>query len=650
MTNANGQYRALFRPGSIGALELKNRIVKAPQSTGLGAMDGTVSERSVRHYRRLARGGAGLVLVEYTYVDDDASKSAHCQLGLSRTEHIPGLAWLVENMHEAGTRAGIQLEHCGRQKFLGTPPLKAASAKPWPLLYEQTGLIPEVLDVGGIKAIVESFGRAAQRAWMAGFDLIEIHGAHGYLITNFLSSHTNDRTDEYGGSLQNRMRFALEVVAAVRGAVPPDLPVTMRLSGSDYEPDGITIDETVEVARALESAGIDAIHVSGGDHHTMEYQVSPMAVPRGPNVWAAEAVKNAVAIPVIASGSITLPDFAEEILSAGKADFVSLGRPLLADPEWPKKAQSGRAEDIRPCIRCNDGCLDRTFMKFRSVRCSVNPTLGREGELDLRPSPRPRRVVVVGGGPAGLEAARVAATRGHDVALYEENELGGRLHEATAGSFKGDLLPLMRWQIRQLEKHDVWLVSSRATLSDLTDGDFDVAIVATGAKPRAHPDGGDDSRLAVDVLRDASDLTERANRVIVVGGGMTGVETALHLGAAGCSVILVEKGDELLFGDVFTDRITYGRMVHDQKAVEVLLGICVEQVGRHSVIGRVASGEERQLEADAVVLATGFVADGTLAESLRSQWSGEVHVVGDAVAPRKVHDAIHEGYLAAAAI
>ncbi|MBM3677046.1 MAG: NADH oxidase, partial [Actinobacteria bacterium] len=415
----------LFAPGAIGSLSLKNRILKAPQSTALGNADGTVSDRTIRHYRELARGGAGLVMVEYTYVDEIASKSAHCQLGISQTEHIAGLSWLTATVKEEGAAVGLQIEHCGRQKFLGTPPMKAASARPWPLMFELTGVVPEVLDEDEIAGVVQSFGDAAGRAVMAGFDLVEIHGAHGYLITNFLSSHTNDRTDRYGGPLENRMRFLVEVVQSVRAKVPPGFPVTVRLSGSDYEPDGITIEETVEVCRVLESLGIDAIHVSGGDHHMMIYQVSPMLVPRGPNVWAAEAIRKAVSIPVIASGSLTMPDFAESVLADGKADFVALGRPLFADPHWPNKAREGRVEDIRPCIRCNDGCLARTFMLFRSVRCTTNPELGREGELPIEPAAVRKRVAVVGGGPAGMEAARVLALRGHEVTLFERRRLGG---------------------------------------------------------------------------------------------------------------------------------------------------------------------------------------------------------------------------------
>ena len=294
----------VFTPGRIGTLELKNRVMKAPQSSGMSNKDGTVSERLIRYYRNQASGGAGMIIVEYAYVDDIGAKSAHCHLGISQNEHIPGLTWLAENIKECGAAAGIQIEHCGRQKFLGTQPMCAPSAIPWPKLWDQYGLqaVPHVLTIEEIQDIVHAFGDAAWRAKVAGFDLVEIHGAHGYLLTNFFSPTTNHRTDLYGGTLENRMRIYIEIARDVRKKVGPDFPVTIRLSGTDYEPDGFPIEDTLVLAKALENEGIDAFHISGGDHHTMIHQTSPMAMDHGHNVWAAEAIKKVVSVPVIASG------------------------------------------------------------------------------------------------------------------------------------------------------------------------------------------------------------------------------------------------------------------------------------------------------------------------------------------------------------
>lgn len=505
LTKEKTTYSKLFTPGKIGNVEIKNRILKAPQHTGLANMDGTVSERLIRHYRELARGGAGLVMVEYTYVDNDASKSAFCQLGASQTEHISGLSYLASTIKEEGARAGIQLEHCGRQKFLGIPPMKAPSRIPWPTLYEQTGMIPEELTISEIKQIIEAFGDAAKRAEAAGFDLVEIHAGHGYLITNFLSPHTNKRNDLYGGSLENRMRFLLEVIENVRSKVSEEFTVTMRISCIDYQPDGMKIEETIEVCKRAEQLGLDAIHVSGGDHHQMIYEVSPMAIPNGPHVWAASAIKEHVSIPIIASGSINTPDLAESILEEEKADFISMGRPLFADPYLPLKAKEGRVEDITPCIRCNDGCLERTHFNNRSIRCTVNPNTGREGQLTLTKTENPKRIAVIGGGPAGLEAARVSALRGHSVTLYEKGELGGSLNSAAILSFKADLKRLTNYYKTQMEKLNIEICREEATPEKIIENHFDTVILAVGAVPKQLKiEGLEPSRVvqAKDVLND----------------------------------------------------------------------------------------------------------------------------------------------------
>ena len=333
------QFPHLFSPGKIGNVEIKNRICKAPQTTGLSHMDGSVSERLVRYYEDLAWGEVGMIIVEYAYIDRLYSKSASNQLGICDDEFIVGLGWLADSIKNAGSVPCIQIEHCGRQRFLG-PPMKSASANPWPLMYERYGkiAIPEALTIDEIHDIVEAFGKAAWRAKTAGFEVVEIHGAHGYLITNFLSPFTNQRNDWYGGSRENRFRFLEQIFKRCKDYVGEDFPIIVRLSGTDYEPGGMTIEDTIYYAKRLEEMGCAAIDVSGGDHHQMVHQVTPMQLSKGHNVWAAEAIKQEVSIPVFATGSITLPQYAEEILASGKGDFISMGRPLLADPYWGKKA------------------------------------------------------------------------------------------------------------------------------------------------------------------------------------------------------------------------------------------------------------------------------------------------------------------------
>ncbi|MEH7113181.1 NAD(P)/FAD-dependent oxidoreductase [Neobacillus niacini] len=639
-----GQYSKLFSPLKIGSLELKNRIVKAPQSTGLSNRDGTVSERLVRHYKELARGGTGLIIVEYTYIDNEASKSAYCQLGISDNEHIAGLSWLVSSIHDAGAKAGIQIEHCGRQKFLGTPPIKAPSRIPWPTLYEQTGVVPEELTIEEIKQIVDSFGDAAKRAQTAGFDLVEIHAAHGYLITNFLSPHTNKRTDLYGGSLENRMRFLLEVIKNVKAKVGEKFPITMRINGTDYEPDGITIDETIEVCKQAEQLGIFAFHVSGGDHHMMNYQVSPMTVPKGPNVWAAEAIKRSVSIPIMASGSITTPEFAEKILQEDKADLISLGRPLLADPYFPLKAKEGRPEDIIPCIRCNDGCMERSFFNYRSIRCSVNPNMGREGELMITPANTTKKIIVVGGGPAGMEAARVSALRGHKVTLFEKGKLGGALNSSTVAPFKADVRNLENYFSAQMEKLKIDIVHEEAMLDSIQSGGFDAAVIAVGKVPNAvHIKGIDTAKTiqAIDVL---SQKAEIGQNVVIIGGGMTGVETALFLADQGRNVTIIDMAAEIMGNDLITFKISYFEFLAQRK-VTVHTSVEEIEISENSVAFTNKAGNEHTISADTIILATGYTANTNLYYHLQNLAHLDVYQIGDGKSPGMIYDAIHEGYL-----
>lgn len=637
------QFPNLFTPGRIGRLAIPNRIVKAPTSSGLSNKDGTVSERLIRHYQAQAAGGVGLLIVEYAFIDEDASKSAHCQVGISTDDHISGLAWLADVIKEEGARAAIQLEHCGRQKFLGTQPIKSASSIPWPSLKQRKGdaAVPKTMTLDEIRQTASAFGDAARRAQLAGFELVEIHGAHGYLITNFLSPHTNKRTDRYGGSLENRMRFMLEVIDACRNKVGPDFPLTIRLSGSDYEPDGFQVDETIHVAKAAVEHGVDALHISGGDHHQMIHQVSPMAIERCHNVYAAAAIKPHVKVPVIASGSINMPHLAEQVLAEGKGDFIGLGRPLWADPQWPNKARAGCEEDIVPCIRCNDGCLDRTFFNFRGVSCSVNPNLGREGEFRITPAVRQRKVAVLGGGVAGLEAARVLKLRGHDVTIFEKRDfLGGVAIEGSVADFKSDYRFFVDYQVTQVKKLDIPVVHNAATAADVKG--FDVVIVATGGNSTRPEVPGIDNPTVVDTVPIFLDDSHVGKRVIVLGGGETAVETALYLNQRGREVTLIHRRGELMNRDVaITDKIAYSEMLA-KTPIKIILGEQVTEFGAGWVTTKDAKGNEHRYEADTIALGMGYAAlKDDMVDELRALPNVEVHVIGDRAKSAKVYEAVN---------
>lgn len=642
------RFPRLFEPGLIGSVTLNNRVIKAPQHTGLANPDGSITDRLLRHYKELARGGAAMIVVEYAWVDMDASKASPCQLGIASIEHLPGLSLLAQTIQAQGAKASVQISHAGRQRFTMQQP-KASSVVPWEEIYAQGAPAPVEITFAEIQDVVKAYGRAAKMAQTADFDMVEIHACHGYLISNFLSPRTNRRTDWYGGSLENRMRFLLELIAEVKCQVGPDYPVCVRVSGTDYEPDGHTIEETVELCRRLESLGVAAIHMSGGNHHQTIHEVSPMGMSLAHNVWAAETVKKAVSIPVIASGSINLPALAESILEEGKGDFIGLGRPLWADPEWPRKAREGRPEDIRPCIRCNDGCLARGDHQAKTVSCSVNVALCREEEFRITPSERPRRVAVVGAGPAGLEAARVCALKGHEVTLFEKRDLGGALLEASLPDFKSpDLLPLVKYLRTQVEKSGISIVKDEATVETIEVGGFDAVIVAAGATALALTDvdgiGHAKVTTAADVLHGNAVLGER---VAVIGGGIVGTEVGLVLVEQGKEVVFVEMLDTFMNNITFDEKLVYEDRFKD-RPVTVHTGRRLVSVDDDGIVVIDRFGCRTSIAVDSVVLAAGFKPNRALIERVREALPGvEIREAGDCVRPRKIFDAIHEGHLAA---
>lgn len=636
-------YPHLFTPSSIGALDLRNRVVKSPQTTATSNADGTVSPRTVNHYRALGEGGPGLVMVEYTYVDDDASKSIHGQTGISRRDHVSGLGWLADEVRSTGAKIGIQLVHCGRQKFLGTTPMKAASTSSWDYVEMQYGNTPQAMTVEEIHGVVTSFGDAAERAWKARFDLVEIHAGHGYLLTNFLSPFTNDRTDEYGGSAENRARIVLEIAEEIRRRVPRDFPVSVRVSVSDYEDPGITIEETVALCVGLEERGVDVIHASGGHHAKMEWEVSAWDMPRQPHRWGWEAIKAAVGIPVIASGSLVTPEIAEEILASGSADFVSLGRAMLADPSWAEKARTGRTLEIVPCIRCNDGCLFRGLDAGRSTGCTVNPNMGEEDRYPLVPAAAPRRLAVVGGGPAGMKAATVLHDRGHEVTLFEADRLGGKLLHAEGSTVKQDIAGLVRHLVHEVGRRGIKVQAERATAEAIAAGGYDGVVVATGAADRDFAGPTADGASVVRA-HDVKPADVAGKRVVIVGGGFQGVETALRLAEAdGVSLTILERGDAILAGNEVIYDVLHLPSRLDDEGVTVRLGVEVSAIAAAGV----SLADGTMVEADVVVLALGREAAPTgLPDDLASA-GVEVTVIGSAQRPGRIFDAIHSAFFAA---
>jgi len=638
----------LFATGKIGTMQLRNRVVMAPMVVQLGAESGAVTQRTIDYYARRAQGGAGLVIVEATYIAP-GGKAFACQLGIDRDALLAGHVDLVEAIHRGGAKAALQIHHGGAR----ANPALTGGVLVAPSAVAEPGVaaVPRALTAQEIEELAGAYARAALRAQRAGYDAVEIHGAHGYLIHGFLSPASNRRSDAYGGSPENRLRFAGMVVRRVREAVGARFPVLFRMSAEG----GYGLDEAVQIARALDGWGVDAIHVSVGGTAPVALvpaDASPMARPEGWLTAHADAIKRRVSVPVIVVGEIRHPDFAENVLAQGKADYIALARPFLADPDWPAKAAGGRNDEIRHCISCDYCRLALLFT--RPIRCLVNPEVGREREFaEVAPAVTAKRVIVVGGGPGGLEAARVAALRGHRVVLYERSaELGGQLPLAVLPPQKEKIEWLRLGLITQVRKAGVELrTSTRFDPAALTPGEADAVVVAIGAHPlREQVPGAGAGQVvsAWDILQGIPPA--KGLSVVVLGGRQMGCETAEFLAERGNHVTLVSRSPE---GDLAIDVVASYRaplLARLRRLGVVLRTDCdVREIRNMQAVVLDHAGSEQTVGADLVILARGSVPEPIDLARLRTL-APEVYVVGDCVEPRAIAEALYEGALAGSRI
>ncbi len=636
----SSNYAHLLSPGNIGTMKLKNRIVMSPMVRNFATTDGAITQSLIDHYAARAKGGAGLIIVEASYVQP-SGRVWHQGIGIDDDRHIPGLAALTDAVKHWGTKIEIQLVHGGRQSTSAVSklPVVAPSAVPCPV----TGSFPRELSTQEVADLVEAFAQAARRAKMAGFDGVELHGAHGYIMSQFFSAHVNRRGDKYGGDLKGRATIAVETIRRIRQLVGDSFPVTIRMNGRDNVPNGQTIEDAVALAKILEVAGFAALHVSVG---MGEANLDPRNVPTAATMFSphghlidfATRVKSAVKIPVITVGGIT-PEMAEMALKEGKADFVAFGRQFLADPDFPNKLDRSERENIRPCIRCNEMCMGRILV---GVRCTVNPEVGYEGEK-LQPAVKPKKIGVIGGGPAGMEAARIAASRGHNVTLYEKNsQLGGHLIEASVPKFKEDIRNYKDWLVGQMDRVGVKIVLGKEiTPTALAEAKPEAVVIATGSTSfRPNIPGVDKPFVssAIDVLLGKADPGDHP---IVAGGGAVGSELALYLAQQGKDVTLVEMLP-LIASDVAPIRNAIISQLGDAK-VKILTNTKIAAITDSGVTAISADKNLVNISGDKIILAMGLVSDMKLYKDIHEKVA-EVYVIGDSMEPRRMGEAIHEGY------
>ena len=659
--------KKLLTPQKVADLELRNRIVMTAMHLNF-TPDGKVNDRIVAFYEERARGGTGLIIVGGCTINDVSG--ATWLLDMRDDSCVEGHAILADGIKKHGAAAACQLYHAGRYSHSISMEGRQAVA-PSPIASRFTNEEPREMTYEDIQQTIRDYANAAGRVKEAGYDLVEVLACTGYLIPQFFSPTINLRSDEYGGSQENRMRFGLEVADAVREAVGPDFPIGFRIDGHDYMEGGNTNAEWSMYAAELEKHGANVINVTGGWHETRVPQL-PMSVPRAGLAYLAAGVKQAVGVPVIASNRVNDVFVADEILRMGMADLVTMARALIADPYLAEKAYEERYEDITHCIGCNQGCFDHVFY-LQPVTCTLNPRAGRELEYEVQPTQTPKRVAVVGGGPGGMKAALTAAQRGHQVTLFEKSDvLGGQLNLAAIPPGREEFWTAVEDLDIQLDDAGVEVrLETEATAQMLEEEGFDAVLVATGARQAVPPIPGIDGPnvvMAWDILEGKKD--PEGTDIVIIGGGAVGSETGMYVASIGTI-----SGDTLFYlftnngEDTDTLRELCSRGIKKVTVVEMLEKVCCDvgistrwtilqdmrhlgiDIRRNTVAKRIeegrviveVDGKEEELPADTVIIAAGSCPNDELYGELKDTGM-EVYLVGDAKEARKAIEAIQEGY------
>lgn len=634
----------VLEKGRIGNLEVKNRMLMSSMVTNYCNEDGTPTERFTAYHERRARGGIGLVTVEASYVTL-AGRGFPNQAGLHQDRNIPAWADFTKRIHNAGGKVSVQLYHGGRQANAEATGgiLEAPSAIPCPLM----GGRPTAITIERIREIIKEFGDAARRAKEAGFDAVEIHGAHGYLINEFESAYSNKRTDEYGGSMENRHRFPLEVLRSVREAVGPDFPVIYKISAVEGVERGLTIDESCIFAKELVENGVSAILTSRAVYENVQMQIPPATEASALNLENAAIIKKAVggAVPVSVVGRIRDLDVIEDALNEGKVDFVTFARPLLCDPDFPAKIAEGRYDDIRRCLSCNQGCAD-ILLAGVPITCMLNPETGHEYENLIRRTEQPKNILVVGGGAGGLEAARVAALRGHQVTLVEKaDELGGKMRDAAVPPHKDEIFNYIRFQEKELIKAGVDIITGKPmSAEDIREFNADEVIIAIGSNDIVLCIPGADGKNVYPYHEVLPGKEISGHSVAVIGGGLVGCETAEYLSDQGKDITIVEMKPAIAADMGLLNRMSMMEHYFARDNFKAMTDSSLKSIDEHSIIFEKDGADVKVDGIDAVVMAVGSRADRSLTDTL-DQMGIKYHAVGECVrAPGQIMTAVKEAF------
>lgn len=638
-------YDALFTPFSIGKMEVKNRLVMAPMGTYGANMDGSVSETLTRYFEERAKGGVGAIITSSQYLTPKLAQGIYGTYFDSK-RIIPHLTGMTERIHCYGAKAIAQLSAgTGRNAHpsqCGGVPFSASAV---PSVFN-----PEVLcrplTIEEIKDIMKSWELAAEIAASAGFDAIEVHGHVGYIIDQFLTELWNKREDEYGGSPENRARFAIEILQAIKRGAGKDMPVIYRISMDHRIPGGRTLEDSRTLLKILGENGVDAFDVDCGCYEHPDFVYPSFYRGDACMEYVCDTAREATDKPIMNAGNHT-PETALRLIESGRADFAMFGRPLIADPELPNKLMEGRAEDVRPCIRCNEECIGRIWGRYSKLSCSVNPAANEEAAFEIKKTDSPKSVVVIGGGPGGMEAARVAALKGHKVTLYERDELGGTLNLPAKAAFKNRLRDLISYYKVQLEKLGVEVRHEELSIDDPVLERADRIIAATGAHSVAPNIPGVHGENVVDVKAAHADPgLLRGERVIICGGGLSGSDFALELATEyGKKCTIVEMKDDIATDMVFINAHSLKLFLKDA-GVTVRTGCRVESICGEGVYVVNKEGERELIEGDAVVSAFGMAPNRELTDALKQRYNKKTICVGDCVEVAKSGKAIRSGFYA----